>query len=171
MPRPDLQQVPAFYHRYINLAPGNDVKKVIREQTAQLIRFLSKIPEKKRSYRYARGKWSVQEVLQHMIDAERVFAYRALCFARKDKTPLPSFDENAYAANARAARRQWKDLMEELKSVRRSTELLFDSLGKEQLQHTGTANNNPVSVMAIGFIIAGHANHHLQVLRERYLAK
>lgn len=170
MPRPDLKEIPPFYHRYINQAPGHDVKKLLHEQTVQLIRFLNKIPVAKRSYRYARGKWTIQEMLQHMIDTERVFAYRALCFARKDRTPLPPFDENEYAAHAKAGRRQWKDLMEELKAVRRSTELMYDSFGKEQLNTWGTANHNPVSVLALGFIIAGHANHHIQVLKERYLA-
>lgn len=170
MPRPDLKEVPSFYHGYINMAPGADVKKLLHAQTPQLIRFLNSIPEAKRNYRYARGKWSIQEMLQHLIDTERVFAYRALCFARKDRTPLPSFDENEYAAHSKAGRRRWNDLMEELRAVRRSTELMFDSFGKEQLNTKGTANNNPVSVMALGFIIAGHANHHIRVLKDRYLA-
>jgi len=104
-----------------------------------------------------------------MIDTERVFAYRALCFARQDKTSLPSFDENSYADHSGANRRDWYDLIEEFKAVRRSTEILFRSFNKKQLETVGIANQHPVSVMAMGFVIAGHVNHHLRILKERYL--
>jgi len=169
MPRPDLNNTPPFFHNYINQAAGNDVKKIISEQTTALFRFFARIPEAKRSYRYARGKWTIQEMLQHMIDTERVFAYRALCFARQDKTSLPSFDENSYADHSGANRRDWYDLIEEFKAVRRSTEILFRSFNKKQLETVGIANQHPVSVMAMGFVIAGHVNHHLRILKERYL--
>lgn len=170
MPRPDPATVPVYFNRYINQAPGNDINKVLQEQSKELFRFLSRIPEGKRNYRYAKGKWTIREVLQHMIDTERVFAYRALCFSRQDQTPLPSFDENLYAANANASKREWKDLIEEFKAVRRSTEILYQSFSKKQLNSFGTASNHPISVQAIGFIVAGHVNHHLSVLKERYLA-
>lgn len=169
MPRPDLSRTPQFFHTYINQAPGNDVNKLISEQSAFLFRFLSRIPVSKRKYRYARGKWTIQEMLQHMIDTERVFAYRALCFARQEKASLPSFDENSYADHSGAGRRDWNDLINEFKAVRRSTEILFRSFNKKQLQTTGIANQHPVSVLAMGFIIAGHVNHHCRVLKERYL--
>ncbi|MGQ0739395.1 MAG: DinB family protein, partial [Bacteroidota bacterium] len=133
MPRPDLSKVPEYYHRYINRAEGNDIIAALKKQTPALLRFFNSIPAAKRNYRYAKDKWTIKEVLQHMIDAERVFAYRGLCFARKDKTPLPSFDENLYGDNAKAARRDWKDMIEEFKAVRRSTELLFASFDKEQM--------------------------------------
>lgn len=169
MPRPDLEQVPEFYHGYIQKAPGKDVKRVILEQTPVMLRFFSRIPVAKRNYRYARDKWTLKELVQHLIDSERVFAYRALCFARQDKTPLPSFDENLYGDTARAAKRDWKDLVEELKAVRRATEFLFGSFDREQLNTTGIASNRSFSVLAIGFIIAGHINHHIDIIRERYL--
>lgn len=169
MPRPDLSKTPEYYHTYINKAPGNDLNTVLKKQTAEMVRFFNSIPATKRNYRYARGKWTIKEVLQHMIDTERVFAYRALCFARKDKTPLPSFDENLYGDNAKAAKRDWKAMIEELKTVRHSTEILYRSFDKAQLNTYGTASNNLFSVLAIGFIIAGHINHHIGVLRERYL--
>lgn len=169
MPRPDLSRVPEYYHRYISQAKGTNVVTVIARQTPELIRFFKSIAPSKRNYRYAKGKWTIQEVLQHVIDTERVFAYRALCFARKDKTPLPSFDENLYGDNAKATKRNWADMMEELKAVRRSTELLFQSFDREQMNTYGTASNNPFSVLAIGFIIAGHMNHHVKVIKERYL--
>ncbi len=169
MPRPDLTRVPDFYHNYINQAKGNDLMKVLRKQTGSFLQFLKKIPKDKRNYRYAEGKWTIKELLQHIIDAERIFAYRALCFARKDATPLPSFDENSYAANAKGESRKWKDLVNEFLVVRWSTEYLFDSFDDEQLETAGTASGKSNYVLAIGFIIAGHANHHINVMKERYL--
>lgn len=169
MPRPDLSTIPQWYHGYINQVEGNNFMAAMKKQTPLLIHFLNTIPPAKRNYRYAKGKWSIKEVLQHLIDAERVFAYRGLCFARKDKTPLPGFDENGYADNAKVNKRDWKVMMEELKTVRHSTELLFGSFDKNQLSFIGTANNNPVSVLAIGFILVGHVTHHINVIKERYL--
>lgn len=169
MPRPDLNTTPEYYHHYINQVDGNNFMDAMKKQTPSFIRFLNNIPPAKRNYRYAKGKWTIKEVLQHLIDGERVFAYRGLCFARKDKTSLPSFDENDYADNAKTGKRDWAVMMEELKAVRRSTELLFGSFDKDQLIFVGTANNNPVSVLAIGFILVGHVNHHINVIKERYL--
>ncbi len=171
MPRPDLSRVPEYYHKYINQVEGDDLANIFKEQTCSFLEFLDELPKKKRNYRYAEDKWSIKEVLQHIIDAERVFAYRALCFARKDSTPLPSFDENNYAASAKVENRKWKDLLKEFKAVRTSTEILFNSFDDEQLDATGTASGKPVYVLAIGYIIAGHANHHIRVTKERYLDK
>jgi hypothetical protein len=109
-------------------------------------------------------------MLQHIIDAERIFCYRALCFARKDTTPLPGFDENTYAANSKSENRKWKSLVNEFMVVRWSTENLFSSFDAEQLESGGTSGGKSNYVMAIGFIIAGHANHHMKVIEERYLA-
>ncbi len=169
MPRPDLNTVPEWYHGYIKLVEENNLMVAMKEQTPLLIRFFNRIPPSKRNYRYAKGKWSIKELLQHLIDAERVFAYRGLCFARKDSTSLPGFDENNYADNAKSGERDWNEMIEELKAVRRSTELLFGSFDKDQLSFVGTANNNPVSVLAIGFIIVGHISHHITIVKERYL--
>jgi hypothetical protein len=108
-------------------------------------------------------------MLQHLIDAERIFAYRALRFARKDATPLPGFDENEYADNSKASKRDWDELLEEFKSLRRSTEIMFGSFDKNQLDAPGIASGKPVYVLGIGFILVGHINHHLKVLKERYL--
>jgi glycerophosphoryl diester phosphodiesterase len=108
-------------------------------------------------------------VLQHIIDAERVFAYRALCFARKDTTPLPGFDENIFADHSKAEQRKWKELVKEFRAVRESTELLFSSFDEDQLEAAGMASGKSVYVMGIGFIIAGHTNHHMKVIKERYL--
>lgn len=167
--RPDLNRVPQFYHRYINHVPENDLMEAFRVQSAAMLSFLESIPAEKVEYRYAEGKWTIKEVLQHVIDAERIFAYRALCFARKDQTSLPSFDENLYADTSKANARDWKNLVEEFAIVRRSSEYLFGSFDAEQLDSTGVANNNPVYVLGVGYITVGHALHHVKVLKERYL--
>jgi len=158
-----------FYHPYISLVKEENVLKAIKKSATQVKKFLKTIPGKKIDYAYAEGKWTIKQILQHLIDAERVFTYRATAFARKDATPLPSFDENIWAQNAKIKNRKWKDLVEEFKTVRKSTELLFQSFDEEQLLSTGTASNNTINVLAIGFICAGHAEHHMKVIKERYL--
>ena len=169
MPRPNLLHVPAWYHGYINYVKGSDFLPSMKSQTPELIRFLKKIPVSKRNYRYAKGKWTVQELLQHMIDAERIFAYRALCFARKEQVSLPSFDENEYAVHSKASKRNWDDMVTELKLIRNSNEIMFGSFDKDQLKAVGIANNSTFSVNAIGFIMVGHVSHHMAIIRERYL--
>jgi hypothetical protein len=171
MPRPDLTRVPEYYHRYINQVPENDLMTALENQTGSFIKLLKKIPAEKVNYRYAKGKWTIKEVLQHIIDTERVFAYRALCFARGESAPLPSFDENLYADNSKASKRDWKDLIEEFKAVRQSTYYLFDSLDKKQLDSTGVASGNPVYVLGLCYIVVGHVHHHVNILKERYFNK
>ena len=167
--RPDLTRVPEFYHGYINQVQQNELMPAIKEHTAAFIELFNAIPANKRDYRYAEGKWTIIEVLQHLIDAERVFSYRALCFARKDATPLPSFDENAYADNSKAANRNWEEMMEEFSSLRKSTELLFASFDNDQLDTSGTASGKSNYVLAICYITIGHVTHHLNIIKERYL--
>ena len=167
--RPDLSRVPSFYHNYISQVPEDDLMEAFRKETSAFIEFIKSIPASKLDYRYADGKWTVKEVLQHIIDAERVFAYRALRFARKDPTFLPGFDENTFADNAKADKRDWNNLVEEFKAVRSASEYLFASFDNDQLQATGTANNNSIHVLGIGFIVVGHSLHHMRILKERYL--
>jgi len=169
MPRPDLSRVPASFHNYINQVPEDDLTKSFKIQSEVFIRFLEKIPTDKYDYRYAEGKWTLNELLQHVIDAERIFCYRALCFARKDATSLPSFDENSYAENSKAQNRNWNDLVEEFKAVRKATEYLFSSFDKEQLDSSGVSNKNPNYVLGMGFVTIGHALHHKKIIEERYL--
>lgn len=169
MPRPDLSRVPSFYHNYINHVADDDLMKAFRNQTASFIQFLNSIPDEKQDYRYAEGKWTLKELLQHIIDAERIFCYRALRFARKDETPLPGFDENSYAENAKADKRKWKKLVKEFKAVRKATELLFASFDGEQLNASGISNNNSNYVLAFGFIAVGHCIHHQKIIEDRYL--
>ena len=167
--RPDLNRVPQFFHNYIMHVPEDDLMTSFKNQTRVAIDFFSKLPGEKIDYAYAEGKWTIKEMLQHIIDAERVFCYRALRFARKDPTPLPGFDEDLFAANAKAAKRNWNELIEEFRVVRTGTELLFTSFDAEQLDSTGVCNNHPNHVLAWGYITIGHCLHHLRIIKERYL--
>jgi hypothetical protein len=169
MPRPDLSTVPAFYHKYVTQTKEDDVNAAIQANTAASLSFFRSIPDDKWDYRYAEGKWSIKEMLQHIIDADRIFSYRALCIARGEKASLPGFEENEYAAASNADRRSPEELISEFETLRKSIQQLFASFGEGQLSSVGVANNNPISVNAIGFIIPGHTQHHLSVLKERYL--
>lgn len=169
MPRPDNTRVFPYFVRYIDQVEEDDLMTALRNQASSFITFLAGIPESKRLFRYADDKWSIHEVLQHIIDTERIFAYRALCFSRKETQPLPGFDENTYADNSAADSRRWDDLVEEFKAVRKTTEILFASFTAEQLEAEGIASGNPNYVLALGFIMAGHVNHHAKVIKERYL--
>ena len=133
------------------------------------IRFVQNLPMDKFDYRYAEGKWTIKEIIQHITDTERILAYRALRISRNDSTPLPGFDENSYADNTSANTRSLQDLLTELSAVRHSNLLLFKSFSKEQLLRIGTASDQPISVRAIGFMLIGHQKHHQKVFAELYL--
>jgi uncharacterized damage-inducible protein DinB len=167
--RPDLNRVPSYFHNYINQVEEKSLDDAFRKQGSSMIRFFEGIPETKVDHRYAEGKWTIKEMLQHIVDAERIFCYRALCFARKDATPLPAFDENLYADNSKAEKRDWNELVDELRVVRHGTELLFDSFDEEQLEAEGNASEKTNYVRGIGFIIVGHVTHHIKIIKERYL--
>ncbi|MDP4259717.1 MAG: DinB family protein [Bacteroidota bacterium] len=159
-----------FYHRYIQNIEEGDINKNLKKNTRQFKKFLKEIPRKKVDRAYAEGKWTIREILQHLIDAERVFSYRALRFARKDGTPLPGFDENTWARTAGAAgRRSWDDLQEEFRAVRKSTEALFASMNDDQLQFVGEASGTAQNALALAYLIPGHVVHHIRVIKERYL--
>lgn len=160
----------SFYGGYINQV--SDEYTLIEEleiSVHRLVKFVREIPMDKFDYRYAEGKWTIKDILQHLIDAERVFAYRALRFARNDKTELPGFEEDDYVLEANANKRSIQDLLTELLIVRQSTLALFKTFSNEQLLRIGIASNNPMSVRALGFVIIGHQNHHQRVFEERYL--
>lgn len=169
MPRPALENAPEWYHRYINQVEEDEILLALENQTTLTNSFFEKVPIDKREFRYAEGKWSIKDIIQHIIDTERIFAYRVLRFARNDETVLPGYDENNYADNAKADTRSWDDLLEEFNAVRLTTKILFKSLNDEQLNLVGIASGNPISVHSLGFIIAGHANHHINVIKEKYL--
>jgi hypothetical protein len=169
MPKPVATDYPEYFGKYINQVTEEDLTEAFKNQFPKIDIFLRSIDEEKANYAYAPGKWTLKELLQHIIDGERIFNYRALCFARKETTSLPSFDENIYADNSNANARSWKSLSNELINVRRSTEDLFKSFTEEMLQQIGTANNNNISVRSLGFIIIGHVTHHIKIVEERYL--
>ena len=133
------------------------------------IKFVQNIPLDKFDYRYAEGKWTIKEIIQHLIDSERVFAYRALRFSRNDKTALPGFEENDYVDNTNANERSLQELLTEFSAVRHSNLLFYKSLSEEQLIRIGTASTYQLSVRALGFVIIGHQKHHQKVFEERYL--
>jgi uncharacterized damage-inducible protein DinB len=160
----------SYYGNYI--AQVSDEYTLIEEleiSLHQFIKFVQNIPMDKFDYRYAEGKWTIKDIIQHIIDAERVFAYRALRFARNDTTELPGFEENDYVDEANGNQRSIMELLTELSAVRHATLLLFKSFNEEQLLRIGIASENPMSVRALGFVMIGHQNHHQKVFEERYL--
>ena len=170
MSKPDLTRIPAFYHGYISLVKEDNLSSAFRVQETVIKEFLSAIPADKYEYQYAPSKWTLKEILQHLIDAERVFGFRALNFARNDSAPLPGFDENEYVKESLANEREWDDLVNELLTVRKSNELLYNSLNEEQMNKSGIANNSSNYVLGWGFISVGHVAHHMQVMKQRYLS-
>jgi len=166
--QPDVSEYPQFYAGYVSRVPDGDIVATLRQSREELASALGAVPESKGEYRYAEGKWTVRTVLGHMIDAERIFSYRALRIARGDATPLPGFEENDYAITAGSDARTVADLASELLLVRESTTRLFESLPDDAWARRGIVNNGGVSVRALGYIVVGHAKHHLNVLKERY---
>lgn len=169
MPKPLPQEYGAHFGTYISLVPEDDLAESFKIQTANTLQFLQNIPEAKLNYAYAPGKWTVKQVLQHLIDAERIFVYRALRFARKDATPLASFEENDYADVARVDHLNWADMLEEFRLVRKASEYFFRSLNEEELGRFGKASGTDMTVRSLGYTTIGHALHHQNVLKERYL--
>jgi len=161
--------VPEFFQNYLNKAGDDDLQKALRISTKRFRKLVRDIPAKKIDYAYDEGKWTVKQVLQHIIDAERVFALRALWFARLDPAPQPSFQENTWAENAIVGNRKWKDMVEEFQSLRAANRAFFAGLSDEELRHEGVANTSTYTCAALGFIAAGHLQHHLDILEERYL--
>jgi len=157
-----------YYSRYIVLVQGQDLTATLEKQIGESLPFLHGISEQKSLHRYAPGKWSIKEVLGHLIDAERIFVYRALRFARNDPKPLTGFDQDPYVAAAGFDAHPWSDLVAEFEHVRRSTILFFRGLTSEAAMRSGLANDASITVRSLGYIIAGHELHHVGILRERY---
>lgn len=169
MKRPQPSEYPVYYGSYIDKVKADDVIKELKDQILNFQAFISEIPEDREGYAYAEGKWTIKQVIGHIIDTERVFGYRAMCFARKDKTALPGFDENAFAANSNYNSRTLYELGHEFAIVREANIAMFRSFGEEELSQIGNANGTDVSVRAIIYMVAGHALHHLNVLKTKYL--
>ena len=164
-----VKEYAEYFFPYISVLGDVTLIEELEISLHEFIRFVQNIPMDKFDYRYAEDKWTIKEIIQHVIDTERIFAYRALRISRNDQTPLPGFDENEYSNNTEANKRGLQDLLTELSAVRHSNIFLFKSFSEEQLQRTGIASNAGISVRAIGFIIIGHQKHHQKIFEERYL--
>lgn len=167
--RPDPSEYFEYYDRYIRRVPDRDVLSVLANSLEETLALLDGIPVELEEYSYAPGKWTLREVIGHLIDTERVFGYRALHFARRDPAPLPSMEQDDYALASNAGRRPLRHLAEELEAVRRSSILLFRSFGEEMLTFRGMASGVEFSVRSIPYIVVGHEIHHRSVIAERYL--
>lgn len=165
----NLNEYSAYYAYYISLNATDHLILNLENQLEITIKFFKSIPVEKLNFQYEIGKWTPKDILQHIIDTERIFAYRALRFARFDAINLPGYDENDYAEVANANNRTIEDLIEEYKIVKLASIHLFKSFSEKMLLQIGQANNAPASVRALGFIITGHEIHHISVIKERYL--
>ena len=169
MSKPVQGTYPAYFEKYIGYVQENDLGEAFKNQHEIMANFFESISEEKSGHAYAEGKWTLKELLQHIIDTERIFNFRSLAFSRKEQASLPGFDEKVYADNSYANERSWKSLVDEFKVVRKSTEMLFESFTTDMLNQSGLANNNPTTVNAMGFISIGHLYHHKNIIETRYL--
>ncbi|WP_111682664.1 DinB family protein [Winogradskyella tangerina] len=165
----DASEYHPYYKAYIDKATGTVIVEGLKSNLQTVSDFLSEIPKRKHNYAYAEGKWTIKEVLLHIIDTERIFAYRALRIARGDQTPLAGFEQNDYVIKSNASNRSFESLVQEYESVRKATISLFDSFDRTSQQRVGEASGAPISVRALGYIITGHENHHIEVIKTRYL--
>jgi len=166
--RPKAEEHSPYYGPYIGRVPETDVLEVLSRQPDEMKKVLGGLPAERATYRYEPGKWSVAEVIGHLSDAERIFAYRALRIARGDTTPLAGFDENAYVPESHCDRRGLPQVLDDFIAVRRATISLLTGLDASDLARVGNANGTPMSTRALAFILAGHVRHHMGTLRERY---
>ena len=171
MARPHPNSYPEFFSNYISLVEEDDLIEALNTQTAQVDFFFIQIDEERSCLNYAPGKWTLKELLQHIIDTERIFIYRALCIARGEQQSLPGFDENEYAKNSFADEREWKDLCNEYIHLRKSCLLLFKSFTPEMLLKTGLSSGKAITTLALGYALVGHLQHHINIINERYLIK
>jgi uncharacterized damage-inducible protein DinB len=169
--KPAAGEFAPYYSRYIDLVPEGDALGTLAAQIHGTVGALHAISDADSLKRYAAGKWSIREVVGHMIDTERIFAYRALRFARNDRTPLPGFEQDDYIAPARFDSRPWPGLAAEFEAVRQSNLAMFRGFDQEAWMRRGVASGNPMSVRAVAYVIAGHERHHMRVLREKYLGQ
>jgi uncharacterized damage-inducible protein DinB len=167
--RPNSDEAAPYYFTYINQVEGADVLSLLEKQSEEAPALFAEISAEKSLHRYAPDKWSIRQIVSHLNDAERVFAHRALWFARGHEDPLPSFDQNVAASAANADQIEWAAHIEEFQRVHRSSVSLFRNMPADAWMRRGTASGNSFTVRALAFIIAGHVTHHVRILRERYL--
>jgi uncharacterized damage-inducible protein DinB len=166
--RPDEQEYDSYFQRYISLVPEGNFLELFGMQTQETRDFFEKLSEETGNYSYAPGKWSIKEVLGHVMDSERVFAYRTLCIARGEQQPLPGFDQNTYAAVAGYDRISLSKVLQHYTALRVSTFFLLEQIPDEAWTRTGISNEKPISLRALAYIIAGHERHHMRVISEKY---
>ena len=171
MSRPQPAEYDPYYEKYISLVPEEDIIATLKRQTVDLSALFENVDEEKGTFAYADGKWTVKEVLSHLIDGERMFAYRALRIARGDRTPIEGFEQDGYIENSHANRRPIDELIEEFKLLREANVMFFSNLEPADWIRSGIANNIEISVRSLAWIMAGHIRHHMAILQERYLAK
>ena len=169
MDPPEADEYNPYYQKYIERVPRGDFIEILARQADETLSILRAIPDNAADYAYAEGKWTIKELVGHVCDAERIFSYRLLRIGRGDRTPLPGFDENAYAPAGQFGERTFASLTEEFAAIRAATIALVAGLPSEGWLRTGTASDFTVSARAIAYIIAGHELHHRAVLMERYL--
>ena len=169
MNRPTESEYAPYYQSYIDRVSESDILPVLRSQMDELDVLLGRVESHQETFRYAEGKWSIRELVGHLIDGERVFGYRAFCIARGEQQNLPGFDQDDYMATSHYDQIELEDLMSELRLIRLGNIAMFRTLDEEAWSRVGVANSNSVSVRALVFIMAGHLRHHMNVLRERYL--
>ena len=157
-----------YFSTYINRVENNNLQEELEICLHEFIKFVQNIPLDKFDFRYAEGKWTIKEIIQHIIDTERIFAYRALRISRNDQTPLPGFDENEYADGAKFSEISFESLLNQYRLVREGSLALFESFSEEVCSQIGSANGNAVSARALVWMIAGHEIHHLKVLQDKY---
>ena len=167
--RPDRTEAAPYYFTYIDQVGEGDVRDLLDTQAVEATAFFGTISEDLSTRRYAPDKWTIRQVISHVNDAERLFVFRALWFARGFDAPLPSFDQNVAIATAAADARSWGDHVDEFRAIRAATVPLFRSLPDEAWTRRGVASGNPFTVQALAYIVAGHVAHHVRLLRERYL--
>lgn len=160
-----------YFDRYIELSTSSDIETTLVESHNHLVQLIQPISEEKMNFSYAEGKWTLKDMLQHLIDTERIFAYRALRFARNDKTELPGYDHELYALESNANAKFKDQLLKEFVAVHRATIMFFNQLSNEALKRKGTASGEELTVEMIAHIIAGHTQHHLSVIEENYIPK
>lgn len=166
--RPSADEFAPYYGRYINLIGDTDILELLASQVHETLETFGALREDQANFRYAPGKWTVKEMVGHMVDTERIMAYRALCFARNDQTPLPGFEQDDYVKFGGFERSRLTDILAEFNIVRDANLRMFRGLDSEAWARSGIASGNKISVRALAYIIAGHEQHHRNVLREKY---
>jgi uncharacterized damage-inducible protein DinB len=167
--RPEANEYASYYGKYVSLVPDADVVETLTRQNEDTLALLGGVTEERAGFRYEPGKWSIKQIVGHLIDTERIFAYRALAIARGEQKPLPGMEQDEYMATTNFDARTLADLAEEFSHVRRANTLMLRGLSDEAWSRRGVASDNEVTVRAIAYIIAGHEAHHVQILRARYL--